>query len=338
MDIELSSECNAACPQCPRNYFGYPNNRGYIEHSMTLEEAKKIFVPDFLSRLRRVYLNGNYGDLVMNPQTIDIIRYFQLHTPPACKYDASTNGGARDKNFWTEMANLKVNIDFCLDGIDNDTHGFYRRNTLYDTVIKNAKTFIAAGGHAYWKMIEFDHNRHQIDSARQISVDLGFKHFRAVNHRRNVGPVYDKEFNLVGKMGTFPDWDRDITFAWRNAKDKVIDIVALKNDGYQPDIRCRVKQDKDVYISSTGRVFPCCFMGYEPETFERGTLTRTAYRNHQLLEIMEPNNALEHGLENCIKWFERIEPTWSKSTFEEGRLIVCNDSCGRGNPYRDHPD
>lgn len=338
VDIELSSECNAACPQCPRNFHGYPNNRGYVEHSMTLTEAKQIFQPDFLSRLHRVYFNGNYGDLVMNPQTIDIIKYFRSHTPPHCEYRASTNAGARDKNFWIEMANLGVTIYFCLDGTDNETHAFYRRNTLYDTVLKNAKTFISAGGRAIWKMIEFDHNRHQIDQAKQLSEDLGFFSFFSENHRRNNGPVYDKQFNLVGKLGSFADWDRDAAFAWVNSKNRSIDIRDMKNSGYRADIRCRVKQDRDVYVSSTGRVFPCCYMGYEPETYERGSLTRTAYQNHQLIEIMDPNNALEHGLENCIQWFNRVEQSWSKESFEDGRLIVCNDSCGRGNPYHDHSD
>ena len=41
--LEISSECNAACPKCPRNLCGYPHNDGYEEHSMTLAEAQKIF-------------------------------------------------------------------------------------------------------------------------------------------------------------------------------------------------------------------------------------------------------------------------------------------------------
>ena len=76
VDIELSSECNASCPLCPRNMFGYPNNRGYPEHSMTLDEVKRIFSPEFLNQINKFWINGNFGDMVMNKDTIPIIKYF----------------------------------------------------------------------------------------------------------------------------------------------------------------------------------------------------------------------------------------------------------------------
>lgn len=336
IDLEISSECNAACPRCPRNFNGYPNNRGYPEHNMTLQEAKIIFTPDFLSRIKRISLNGNFGDLVMNPQTIDIIEYFRSHTPDDCIYMASTNAGARDKTFWTRMAELGVKIYFCLDGIDDATHGIYRRNTLYTTVIKNAQTFIAAGGRAWWKMIIFDHNTYQIEQAETLSRDMGFEGLFKVDQKRDTGPIYDKNFNLVGKLGNWQDWNKHAVLARMNEKHHVIHVRDLKNEGYRANISCRVKRIKEIYVSSTGRVWPCCYMGYEPETFERGSRTRLAYQNQQLLDIMHENNALVHGLENCINWFDRVERSWTRDSFDEGRLIVCNDSCGAGNPYHDH--
>ena len=42
LHLEISSKCNARCPLCPRNFFGYPFNDGYVEHDMTLDEAKQI--------------------------------------------------------------------------------------------------------------------------------------------------------------------------------------------------------------------------------------------------------------------------------------------------------
>lgn len=336
LDIELSSECNASCPQCPRNFFGYPNNRGYIEHSMTLDEAKKIFPTEFLSRLKRIYLNGNYGDLIMNPQTLEIIDYFRSHTPDNCRYLASTNAGARNRSFWTGMANLRVEVLFCLDGTDNETHGIYRRNTLYDTVINNAKSFIAAGGQARWKMIVFDHNRHQIDQARQLSKELGFLSFVTMDHKRNTGPIYDKNFNLVGQLGDWKPWNKHDAFEHMNARSFQVDIRDLNNEGYKPGISCRAKNDKDIYVSSTGRVSPCCFMGYDPDTYMRGSKTRLAYGNQQLLEIMDPNNALKYGIKNCINWFNKVEQSWTKERFEDGRLILCNDNCHAHNPHNDY--
>ena len=77
--LEISSLCNASCPWCPRTFWGYPYNGGYPEVNLTLENAKKIFSPDFLKQLVKIKVNGNFGDIVMNPQGPEIIEYFYLN-------------------------------------------------------------------------------------------------------------------------------------------------------------------------------------------------------------------------------------------------------------------
>ena len=174
--LEISSKCNAACPLCPRNFYGYEYNDGYTEHNMTLIEAQKIFYSEFVSHLNKLYINGNFGDAVMNPDTVEIVRYFR-----SCNKNLditiSTNAGARDKIFWQQLAELNVTVIFCIDGLE-DTHSLYRQNTLYSTVIKNASIFIDAGGIAVWKMINFQHNQHQQAEAKLCSQRLGFSKFQ----------------------------------------------------------------------------------------------------------------------------------------------------------------
>ena len=77
LHLEVSTLCNARCPQCPRNFCGYPYNDGYPECNLTLEQVHKIFKPTFIKQLIWFHINGNYGDMVMNPETTDIIRYFK---------------------------------------------------------------------------------------------------------------------------------------------------------------------------------------------------------------------------------------------------------------------
>jgi hypothetical protein len=74
--LEISSLCNASCAWCPRNFWGYPYNGGYPELNLTLDHAKTIFSPDFLQQLTSIRINGNFGDIVMNPQGADIVDYF----------------------------------------------------------------------------------------------------------------------------------------------------------------------------------------------------------------------------------------------------------------------
>lgn len=77
--LEISSLCNARCPLCPRNFRGYPYNDGYVEENLTLESCKHIFTPALLQQLNRFWINGNFGDAIMNPETPDIIEYFRSH-------------------------------------------------------------------------------------------------------------------------------------------------------------------------------------------------------------------------------------------------------------------
>jgi sulfatase maturation enzyme AslB (radical SAM superfamily) len=181
--LEVSSLCNASCSWCPRTFWGYPHNGGYPEVNFTLEHAKKVFTENFLTQLISIRINGNFGDIVMNPEGADIVDYF-FSINPKLDITISTNGGARDTTFWTQLAKTSATVLFCLDGLE-DTHHLYRQNTVWATVIRNAQTFISAGGYAVWKMISFNHNHHQIDNCRALSHRLRFAKFedQALNER-----------------------------------------------------------------------------------------------------------------------------------------------------------
>lgn len=321
--LEISSRCNAACPLCPRNFYGYPHNDGYVEHDMTLAEAKKIFPVNFVQQLNEIYVNGNFGDAVMNAETIDILSYFRL-TNPDLKITVSTNGGARDRHFWQTLASLDAVVIFCIDGLE-DTHSLYRQNTLYSTVIKNAIIFIESGGHAVWKMIEFDHNQHQWTTAQELSKSLGFQEFRRVNHGRDQAPVYNTQGQLTHVIGRPKQTDFHILFDSRKTDDVLLeDIVAERTP--RP-IKCQVQRSQSVYISSTGDVYPCCFLGFNPRQYGHGNYHQAA--NAQIKKILMCNNALENDLESCISWFNNVEKSWKTPTFEQGRLVICNDVCGQ---------
>ena len=55
LHLELSSDCNAECPLCVRNLFGYPLNQGHKVHLMTLAEVEQMF-----AQIDRVRASGLY--------------------------------------------------------------------------------------------------------------------------------------------------------------------------------------------------------------------------------------------------------------------------------------
>jgi MoaA/NifB/PqqE/SkfB family radical SAM enzyme len=326
LHLEISSRCNAACPQCPRNFYGYPMNDGYIERDLTLSEIKKIFPIEFVNQLGHLLVNGNFGDIVMNSDGIDILKYFRQHNSNM-QVDVITNGGARDQKFWQGLAKLGCRVTFCLEGTDNQTHAMYRQNTLYEVVLRNAQTFINAGGVAVWKMIQFEHNQHQIESAKKLSEELGFHLFELIDHQRDVGPVYNSSGTLVHMMkpDTWQSFQRPADI------DNPVVLRKLINHSINPisfneklKINCRVIDARSIYVSSTGHVYPCCWLGMAPETYKR-SMTEA---NDQLKPLIKENDALHHGLEHCIKWFDQVKQSWNKNSIADGQLIHCNYNCG----------
>lgn len=324
--LEISTLCNASCPWCPRTFWGYPYNGGYPELNFTLANAQQVFDSVFLGQLTGITINGNYGDAVMNPETPDIVEYFRLHNRDLT-IEISTNGAARNADFWTRLAQARVHVLFALDGLE-DTHHLYRQNTSWATVIKNAQIFIQAGGQATWKMIEFDHNRHQIAQCKELSLALGFKNFNLVDQGRNTAPVFNKQGTLTHVLGNYTG-ERKFSVLFHKKTTDTILLEDIINNKIPAKIQCKVKKQRSIYIAANGDVSPCCYTGFYPQTYGAGQYHQAA--NAQLKAIIKKNNILEYPLKECIEWFQEIEKSWSISTFEQGRLVICNDVCGNNN-------
>ena len=258
VELELSSHCNAQCPLCPRNLFGYQFNTGYSVKHLLLEDVKTIIDTEFLKQLDCFIFEGNFGDPLMNPELIDIVEY--LNKPVTIM----TNGSLQTDSFWSKLASLPVTVVFGIDGLKG-IHEIYRRGTDYDRVIKNATTFINAGGKAVWKMIEFNHNKHQITECEQLSKQLGFFSFDLVNHGRNNGPVFNKDGKLETVIGNFTG-----SVKLSHYKD-IIDngdmLIEDIDDKPKNSVKCKSVEASSIYISSDGEVYPCCFMGFSPRTY-----------------------------------------------------------------------
>lgn len=333
--VELTTRCNARCPMCPRNYRGYDFNSGYPITELSLEDFKQIFKPEFLKQLRApalfpgdvygVSFNGNLGDFAAARDGLEIVKYLVENDTEVSIY---TNGSLRSPNWWRQFAMPKVRIGFALDGLE-DTHSIYRQDTDWNRVIENASAFIAAGGHAIWRFIPFDHNRHQEEQCKKLAEKLGFKHFENIYDGRDNGPVFNRDGSFSHQIG--PKWNPADTsvpdikplleshITWFDHR-----TVQIEKDRPTTEISCLHIRRKELYVSADGSVYPCCFLGFYPNTMNHPG-------NQQLKELVQENNALVYGLEHSINWFNRVEETWAKPSIKEGRLYQCVSSCGRLN-------
>lgn len=322
--LEISSVCNARCPGCPRNLFGYPFNNGYIEHNMSLNEAKTIF-KDIIKQLTYIRINGNFGDAVSNNSTPDIVEWM-LKENSGLNIVISTNGSAQNKRFWERLGKTGITVEFDIDGF-NGTHELYRQDTNFNTIITNAKTFINFGGVATGKFIDLGYNSAQFDDLHKMLMEIGFQQFNKISNPREDFSSYDKKGNLVFKLTR----DEPTIFQELNTRKNndlmLEDITVDKNP--TSCINCEVKQTKEIYISSIGDVYPCCYLGFEPKTYGKGKYHQAA--NAQFNAWLAKNNALKYSMIDCIEWFNQVEESWNKQTFNEGRLVICNDVCGVDN-------
>lgn len=321
--LEVSTKCNAACPECPRNLKGVD---GVIDDyplcELTLAQVQKIFQPKFVEQLELILINGNYGDFITCRDGLKIVEYFR-NLNESLDIKISTNASGQTK-IWERLAELKVKVLFRIDGLE-DTHNLYRQDTNFNLIMSNAEKFIAAGGHAEWYMIAFDFNEHQRDEALRLSIKKKFKNFELVQGDRSNSVAFSRDGLYRHTIGD-PDQPKNLLHYYQASKNiskrKNLEIYRVQE--HKP-IYCYSKNYKQIYVAANGEVSPCCWTGFYPKINER------YLGNDQLLDIMKQNsnnNALEVGLENAIDWFGAIERTWKIQDVHMGRLHICNSTCG----------
>jgi MoaA/NifB/PqqE/SkfB family radical SAM enzyme len=332
LHLEISSVCQASCPMCIRNINGGVINDRYLPTTWTFEDYKKMIDEELVKQINALTLCGNLGDPITNDDIGSMVKYTH-DINPNVHLSIHTNGSLRTPTWWQSFARSMTdnhNVVFALDGL-KDTLPLYRIGTSFDKIIENAKAFIDAGGNAEWAFIVFKHNQHQIDEARKLSQDLGFKTFQIKNSTRFVG---EPRVRVVNKNGIHT---HDIEPA-DSAELKYIDadvILNYKEIVNRAKINCVVKRDKSVYIDHRGDVYPCCWVGAVPYTWQNTTdgaqlVRKEMYQEHlNLVDYVGGSrsiNALTNPLKDIIDnplW----QAVWEKS-WEEKKLIVCARTCG----------
>ena len=101
--LEVTQNCQAACPMCDRNMNGKGINPHINLDELTLEDCKKIFKPQFIQQLDTMYMCGNLGDPIIAKDTLEIFKYFRQENPNIW-LSMNTNAGARDEMWWAKLA------------------------------------------------------------------------------------------------------------------------------------------------------------------------------------------------------------------------------------------
>lgn len=181
--IELSNQCNAACPICPRYIGGSLMVNPELElGSITIEQFKKWFPLDFVERSTGWVFCGTNGDPMMAKDAYEILEYVASNS--SSKIQVNTNGSMRSPDFWTKLGKMfKENsqgrryVTFSVDGLE-DTNHIYRRNVNWKRLMANMKAYCSTGAESAWDFLIFKHNEHQIQEAEALAKKIGVTCFQ----------------------------------------------------------------------------------------------------------------------------------------------------------------
>lgn len=179
LHIELTSNCNAACPGCTRNWMGGKTKSTVELSQISLEQFKSWFSPDVSEKVEAWILCGSSGDPSMCKDLYEIVSYIREVSPKSA-IRLHTNGGTRKPDFWQKMALLfdpeiyAGDIIFSLDGLE-DTNHIYRRNVNWNVAFNNFVAAASSGASVVWEFLVFGHNEHQVNYARSLAESMGAK-------------------------------------------------------------------------------------------------------------------------------------------------------------------
>ena len=333
--LEVTQNCQAACPMCDRNMNGEGINPHINLDELSLEDCKKIFSPAFISQLKTMYMCGNLGDPIVAKDTLEIFRYFRKHNEKMW-LSMNTNGGAKDANWWKELAVVLGRMGaviFSVDGLE-DTNHIYRQGVVWKNVERNMRAFINAGGRARWDFLIFEHNQHQVEEAENLAKQWGCEKFIKKKTGRFVDAKTNKKESHQAKNKKGKETAKlkkpDVKYQNKalTKQETILKKYGSMDNYYDAaPINCKVAKEKSLFITAEGLALPCCWTA--------GRMYKWWHEDpyvEQIWDFIPDKKKLnaKHGLKKVFDTgiFENIKNSWEEPSCSEGKLKVCSMKCG----------
>jgi len=322
MHAEISSVCQAGCIDCSRlieiddkwyaNSFCNNLNSNYDTQSF-LDHV------DQFTGLARIDFCGNNGDPMSHPDIVYICERLNLKK---LFCTIATNGAVGSTDKYQRLAELGVEITFGIDGLE-DTNHIYRRGVLWNKLMQNVKSFIDSGGSAEWQWLDYPWTRHQIDLARSMSLDLGFKNF-FIKSRNN------KDLDNHIKNNKHKPTPRDlIKLPTKRREQNYSQQLESTMPKDIDTISCQSANQREIYLQVDGTVWPCCWLPQEQQNNDESKqkFWKGLYENYF--------NSLHHNTaEEIIKHKFYQDDLKKQNQFEHTenvKFLSCIKYCGRCN-------
>lgn len=316
--LEPTQRCQAACPMCNRTQKDGKVNRHLNNADLSLDDIKRLMPPEFVRQLDNLYMCGNHGDPIFAPDCMDIFKYLRKENPNI-HLSMITNGGARDPEWWEELAGIVDKVEFSIDGLD-DTNHIYRVGVNWNRLEENLDAFTSAGGNAKWTFLVFDYNEHQVEAAERFANLFGIKEFvvkksaRFVSTRRKKRKDNAKARDRHGNVTQIikePTMDK-----YKNNETKKFEEHL---EAGACAIDCKAIQKKEIYISAEGLIHPCCWTANAMYKWWENIGDDPVWK-------FIGDEDLTSSVRNVVEgpFFKRIANSW-----EDNPLQVCTLKCNK---------
>ena len=208
LDIELTTNCNAKCPQCTRTDTDNNLNRmSWLKlNQVSLDDFKSWFTLSEIQKIKQFHFSGTYGDPGMCKDLYLIVEHIINNSN--AHVSINTNGGMRDADFWFDLGAIgqkRLSLIFDVDGINQEMHQFYRRGVKLEKVLENLEAAAMTPAKIEVLTVLFKHNEDYLNEIQEMCRDLGATHFDSVEGNNfKDGPIY-KFNNEQGKPEQPPE-------------------------------------------------------------------------------------------------------------------------------------
>lgn len=337
VELEITSDCNAACPGCLRTVL---DEQGKLNvQDFSLDDLKRIFPPADYNNVEFKFC-GVLGDPAIHPQFADMLEYL-LENNGMCSI--STNGAVGTADMWRRLGEMckkyqkKFHLHWCIDGYKETNH-IYRVNTKWTVLERNMNAFVeTVGEYAYrakWVFIVFDHNEYEVEAAKEHAKRLGFNFATRTGMRNSFHQWTAK----LGKKNNKQEKVITTTGNKQHSKvEQVKELIAFSEKENKTEeetkqvlqsIQCKYIHENEIYISSTLTMWPCCFL-FDSNTTNKENL------NEKLAEYDTGWNSLKDKTITEIMqhpWFDKIlTDSWDPS--HPKHMKRCIRTCAYNKAY-----
>ena len=296
--IDPCFSCQLSCPLCAGHMI---RQDGYSMRVMTVPQIEAI-LRKYGDTLVRIWLSL-WGEPLLNKRLPELIE--------RCK----------QRDIWVLIStNLSVPMDeakaealvrsgvdsliLSIDGATQASYEIYRKGGDLALVLQNIRLLVeakrrlgSATPHLYWRYLEFDWNRHEIDAARALAASLGVDEFGVENGITT--PPIRATLEEDGDSGAMRRPDPAMTRAWRR--------LAQERQAAHGYFGCDYLYSS-ISINANGDVHPCCYVVAPYDAAGSAKDSTHAVRNAPMMRssrklfraVAEGAKTIPEGREPCV--------------------------------------